>query len=81
MDRITEKTDSKFRFVLLAAHRAEQLIRGARPRVDESSPKIAKVAMEEILADTVNWDYGPAPEAAADEAEEMAASEGDGEVH
>ena len=81
MDRISEKTDSKFRFVLLAAHRAEQLIRGARPRVDVTSPKISKVAMEELLADTVNWDYGPAPEAAAEEAGEEVVEPAEGDVH
>lgn len=62
MDRITDKVDSKFRFVLLAAHRAEQLMRGANPRVQLRSPKVARIAMEEVLQDRVDWGYGPAPE-------------------
>jgi DNA-directed RNA polymerase omega subunit len=54
--------DSKFRFVLLAARRAEQLMRGAKPKSDVG-PKFvpARVAMDEIAAGLVDWDYGPAP--------------------
>lgn len=62
MDRITEDFDSKFRFVLLAADRAEQLIRGAQPRVSFESPKVARIAMQELLDDEIEWGYGPRPE-------------------
>jgi DNA-directed RNA polymerase omega subunit len=60
MDRINDHVDSKFRFVLLSAQRAEQLLRGAAPRVEVKSPKVAKTAMEELLNGLVEWDYGPA---------------------
>lgn len=60
MERIPEKIDSKFRFVLLAAQRAEQMMRGARPRVEEPG-KATRVGMEEIIQDAVAWDYGPPP--------------------
>jgi len=62
MDLIQDDFDSKFRFVLLAAQRAEQLVKGARPRVEKISPKNAKIAMQEILEKKVEWGYGPAPE-------------------
>ena len=62
MDRIVENYDSKFRFVLLAAQRAEQLIQGAQPRIDVRSPKIATTAMHELIEDRIEWGYGPAPE-------------------
>ena len=45
--RIPEKVDSKFRYVLVSARRAEQLIRGGRPRLNEAG-KPTTVAMEEI---------------------------------
>jgi DNA-directed RNA polymerase omega subunit len=61
MDRIPERIDSTFRFVLLAARRAEQLMRGARPRVDAGSPKPTRIALREISDDLVSWDYGPPP--------------------
>lgn len=61
MDRIPERIDSTFRYVLLAARRAEQLMRGARPRVDVGSPKPTRIALREISDGVVNWDYGPPP--------------------
>jgi DNA-directed RNA polymerase subunit K/omega len=71
------KVDSKFRFILLAARRAEQVMRGARPKLHYKTPKIARGAMDEILADAVSWDYGPppAPEPAADVTADAATAE------
>lgn len=62
MTEIPEKIDSKFRFVLLASKRAEQMVRGARPKVESTSRKPTRVAMNEVLEDRVEWGYGPAPE-------------------
>lgn len=58
---LPEKIDSKFRFVLLAAQRAELMMLGARPKVDIGPHKPSKVAMREISDDLVDWDYGEAP--------------------
>lgn len=58
---IPSRVDSKFRFVLLAATRAEQLMRGARPKVDSVSRKPTVTAMRELSQSNVDWDYGPAP--------------------
>src|SRR5437762_1050798 len=44
MTEIPEKIDSKFRFVLLASKRAEQMVRGARPKVESVSRKPTRVA-------------------------------------
>jgi DNA-directed RNA polymerase subunit omega len=62
MTEIPEKIDSKFRFVLLASKRAEQMVRGARPKVESASRKPTRVAMNEVLDDRIEWGYGPAPE-------------------
>lgn len=62
MQRMPDKMDSKFRFVLVASERAEQLLRGARPKVDVDHRKPARVAMDEVANDMVYWDYGPQPE-------------------
>lgn len=59
---IPEKVDSKFRYVLLAARRAEQMVRGARPRLEHVSRKPTRRAMAEIEADVVAWGYGPQPQ-------------------
>lgn len=78
MERIPERIDSKFRFVLLAAHRAEQLMRGAQPKLGPQAGKITSIAMQEITGDIVKWDYGPEPaveETLADEMEAIEAEE------
>ncbi|MEJ2086701.1 MAG: DNA-directed RNA polymerase subunit omega [Acidobacteriota bacterium] len=75
MDRIPEKIDSKFRFVLLAAERAEQMLRGARPKIDMGPLKATRIAMQEISNDLVEWDYGPAPETDVEYVEEEVAAE------
>lgn len=62
MERIPDKIDSKFRFVLLAAQRAEQMMRGGRPKVEMGDLRSTRVAVEEISNDLVDWDYGPAEE-------------------
>ena len=76
MQQIPDKIDSKFRFVLLASQRAEQMMRGAQPKLDKPGAKQTRVAMHEILEDAVAWDYGPAPEEAVDDAMEGALGEG-----
>lgn len=61
MERIPDKIDSKFRYVLLASHRAEQLMRGAQPKMELAKAKYTRVAMEEVIHEAVEWDYGPEP--------------------
>ena len=77
--RDDSKVDSKFRFVLVAAQRAEQLMRGARPKVEAGKRKPTRVAMQEVNSDLVDWNYGPAPQPEPDaEAEVQETAE---EVH
>lgn len=70
MDRMPERIDSKFRYVLLAALRAEQMMRGGRPKIDMGVKKSTRVAMEEISNDLVDWDMGPAEEPLVEMVEE-----------
>ena len=73
LDRAMEDFDSKFRYVLLASERAEQLVRGARAKI-EYPGKPSRVAMEEVRRGLIEWDYGVAEEVevAEEEAEEEA---------
>lgn len=79
MERIPERIDSTFRYVLIAARRAEQLVQGARPKLEVASAKPTSTALLEVSQELVEWDYGPppAPEpdplAAEEPAEEIAA--------
>lgn len=61
MDNIPDRIDSRFRYVLLAAERAEQMMRGARTQLTDRPGKVTRLAMAEITEDLVEWDYGPAP--------------------
>jgi len=67
-----DRIDSKFRYVLLASARAEQIMRGARPKTEVATNKSTSVAMKEVGEDMVDWGYGPSPsdELGAGEAEE-----------
>ena len=61
MEQIPDRIDSTFRYILIAAKRAEQLVRGAKPRLDMPNRKPSRVAMREVVENLVDWDYGPAP--------------------
>ncbi|HEX9305773.1 MAG TPA: DNA-directed RNA polymerase subunit omega [Thermoanaerobaculia bacterium] len=59
IQNIPEGVDSKFRLVLLIARRAEQLMRGARPKIKtERALKPTRLAAEEFEENEVRWDYG-----------------------
>jgi len=71
MTQVPDTIDSKFRLVLLAAQRAEQLMRGAQPRVQGRHTRRARIALDEIRSDVINWGYGPPePEEASETATE-----------
>ena len=74
MENLPERIDSKFRYVLLAAQRAEQMMHGAVPKVEMAGHKLSRIAMQEIMEDRIEWGYGP-PEEPEVELEEAAASE------
>lgn len=82
MEKMPEKIDSKFRFVLLAANRAEQLMHGARPKADLPRRKLTVVAMREVQDEQVDWEYGPPPQPEPEpEALEVEGGESEEEVH
>ncbi len=56
---IPEGVDSKFRLVLLIARRAEQLMRGARPKLETERPlKPTRLAEAEFEQNLVRWGFG-----------------------
>ncbi len=76
MQRLPTNVDSKFRYVLLAAERAERMMRGSKPKIEAPTRKPSWIAMQEIRKDMVEWDYGPA-EPPAEELEEELEAEGE----
>jgi DNA-directed RNA polymerase omega subunit len=60
IQKLPEGVDSKFRLVLLIARRAEQLMRGARPKLEIDRPlKPTKLGAAEFEQNRVRWDFGP----------------------
>ena len=62
MDELPKDVDSRFRYVLLVAKRAEQLIQGAQPKVRTRHSKATRGAMEEVRQDQVKWQLTPPEE-------------------
>ena len=59
IQKMPEGVDSKFRLVLLVARRAEQLLRGARPKIETDRPmKPTSLAAVEFEENRIRWDYG-----------------------
>jgi DNA-directed RNA polymerase omega subunit len=59
IQNVPEGVDSKFRLVLLLARRAEQLIRGARPKIETDRPmKPTRLAAAEFEANQIRWGLG-----------------------
>jgi DNA-directed RNA polymerase omega subunit len=55
MLKLQEGFDSTFRYILVAAKRASQLIDGARPRLESRHAKPTTIALEELEAGLVPW--------------------------
>lgn len=53
-DKLDEKIDSVYKLVLIAARRARQLGKGAKPLVKTDARKASTIALEEILAGKVS---------------------------
>jgi DNA-directed RNA polymerase subunit omega len=67
MVKLPDNTMSKYRFVMLAALRAEQLQAGAIPRIDSDTRKATVLAQEEVAAGVVDvWDPNQPAASAAD---------------
>jgi DNA-directed RNA polymerase omega subunit len=59
IQNMPEGVDSKFRLVLLVARRAEQLMRGARPKLETDRPlKPTRLAAAEFEENQVRWGLG-----------------------
>ena len=60
--------DSKFRFVIVAAQRAKQLLKGERPRIKSKYKNPIRIAREEVRTGAVQYEILPyQPEEAGEE--------------
>ena len=51
--------DSKYRFIILAAKRAKQLLRGAKPKVHGKSKSLIRIAQAEVRAGLIEYEIIP----------------------
>jgi DNA-directed RNA polymerase omega subunit len=73
IQNMPEGVDSKFRLVLLIARRAEQLMRGARPKLETDRPvKPTRLAAAEFDDDQVRWGLGQEGGVLEEPAEDLA---------
>lgn len=58
MDRLKNygEIDSKFRYIILAAMRAKQLLGGAKPRIKSRSRNLIRIAQEEVKKGLVDYE-------------------------
>ncbi len=55
MIELPEGIDSVFRYIVITAQRAEQLIQSAKPRMESKHVKASLIAKDEVDADLVEW--------------------------
>ena len=67
MAQLPPNVESKFRLVHIASRRAEQLVQGARPKIESKHAKVTRVALEEVNLDLVHWQLA-SPDPALEEA-------------
>jgi DNA-directed RNA polymerase omega subunit len=53
---MTATIDSKYRKILIAARRAKQIMKGARPRVEIQGAKPTRLALAEVDRGMVNFE-------------------------
>lgn len=53
--KIYSDFDSKFRFVIVAAKRAKQLLKGSKPRLESKSKNLIRIAQEEVKQGLVEY--------------------------
>lgn len=68
IDYDREKIDGRFRVIAIAAQRAKELAVGAAPRVRTKSRKITTIALQETIANTIEFLIGDQAKKAKEEA-------------
>jgi DNA-directed RNA polymerase subunit omega len=52
--------DSKYRFIIIAAKRAKQLLKGAKPKIHGKSKSLIRIAQAEVRAGLIEYEIIPA---------------------
>jgi DNA-directed RNA polymerase omega subunit len=62
--------DSKYRFIILAAKRAKQLLKGAKPKIQSKSKSLIRIAQAEVRNGLIEYEIIPTGMDEAPEREE-----------
>jgi len=52
--------DSKYRLIILAAKRAKQLLKGAKPKIQGKSKSLIRIAQQEVRSGLIEYEIIPA---------------------
>ncbi|MFQ5989739.1 MAG: DNA-directed RNA polymerase subunit omega, partial [Candidatus Methylomirabilales bacterium] len=66
-DDLSEKVDSKYRLVVIAAKRSRQLNQGERPLAHTKTVKPTYIALDEVAAGRIEYEVKPLKEVAKEE--------------
>ena len=78
MDKYVANIDSKFRYIIVAAKRAKQLLKGAKPKVRTKSRNPIRIAQQEVTQGQVEFEILPLRQDEAPDADDRVLVGGDG---
>ncbi len=78
MDRYVANIDSKFRYIIVAAKRAKQLLKGAKPKIKTKSRNPIRIAQQEVMQGLVEFEILPIRQDDAPDADDRVLVGGDG---
>lgn len=78
MDKYVANIDSKFRYIIVAAKRAKQLLKGAKPKIKTKSRNPIRIAQQEVTQGLVEFEILPIRQDEAPDADDRVLVGGDG---
>jgi DNA-directed RNA polymerase omega subunit len=78
LDKYVANIDSKFRYIIVAAKRAKQLLKGAKPKIKTKSRNPIRIAQQEVMQGLVEFEILPIRQDDAPDADDRVLVGGDG---
>ena len=78
MDKYVANIDSKFRYIIVAAKRAKQLLKGAKPKIKTKTRNPIRIAQQEVTQGLIEFEILPIRQDEAPDADDRVLVGGDG---
>jgi len=78
LDKYVANIDSKFRYIIVAAKRAKQLLKGSKPKIRTKSRNPIRIAQQEVRQGLVEFEILPIRQEDAPDADDRVLVGGDG---